>query len=205
MADKTVDRGPWTGCAVMFLQSLCPDVNLLSLYKDQEGKFIVFKVIKLTLRGSTATPVCLHCSYINAFSWMSIYFLTSVSCGQILQEVWEVMRSWRSTTLIPSWGWRWSLLTLQLVASSWRATALEPWGSPCPSTPAGSLLRPKSSQWKPSSRPGRTSWISAWTSWTSVYSTSTFHRYAQPDADCIHPPSVICSWHGWSDFLEHLT
>lgn len=52
MADKTVDRGPWTGCAVMFLQSLCPAVNLLSLYKDQqEGKFIVFKVIKLTLIG----------------------------------------------------------------------------------------------------------------------------------------------------------
>lgn len=52
MADKTVDGGPWTGCAVMFLQSLCPAVNLLALYKDQqEGKFIVFKVIKLTLIG----------------------------------------------------------------------------------------------------------------------------------------------------------
>lgn len=52
MADKTVDGGAWTGCAVMFLQSLCPAVNLLALYKDQrEGKFIVFKVIKLTLIG----------------------------------------------------------------------------------------------------------------------------------------------------------
>lgn len=52
MADKTVDGGHWTGCAVMFLQSLCPAVNLLALYKDQqEGKFIVFKVIKLTLIG----------------------------------------------------------------------------------------------------------------------------------------------------------
>ena len=52
MADKTVDRGPCAGCAVLFLQSLCPDVNLLSVYKDQqEGKFIVFKVIKLTLTG----------------------------------------------------------------------------------------------------------------------------------------------------------
>lgn len=51
MADKTVDCGPWTGCAVMFLQSLCPSVNLLSLYKDKQGKFIVFKVIKLTLIG----------------------------------------------------------------------------------------------------------------------------------------------------------
>lgn len=52
MADKTEDRGLWTGCAVLFLQSLCPNVNLLSLYKDhQNGKFMVFKVIKLTLIG----------------------------------------------------------------------------------------------------------------------------------------------------------
>lgn len=51
MADKTVDGEPWTGCAVMFLQSLSPGVDLLSLYKNQQGKFIVFKVIKLTLTG----------------------------------------------------------------------------------------------------------------------------------------------------------
>lgn len=52
MADKTEDEGPWAGCAVLFLQSLCPSVNLLSLYKDhQKGKFMVFKVIKLTLIG----------------------------------------------------------------------------------------------------------------------------------------------------------
>lgn len=51
MADKVVDRGPWTGCAVLFLQSLCPNVNLLSLFKEQGGKFIIFKVIKLTLTG----------------------------------------------------------------------------------------------------------------------------------------------------------
>lgn len=60
MADKTVDGGPWTGCAVMFLQSLCPGVNLLSLYKDPQGKFIIFKVIKLTLTGES--PVR-HFSY----------------------------------------------------------------------------------------------------------------------------------------------
>lgn len=52
MADKTEDGGPWTGCAVLFLRSLSPSVNLLSLYKDHpEGKFVVFKVIKLTLIG----------------------------------------------------------------------------------------------------------------------------------------------------------
>lgn len=44
--------GPWTGCAVLFLQSSCPVVNLLSLYKEQQGKFSVFKVIKLTLTDS---------------------------------------------------------------------------------------------------------------------------------------------------------
>lgn len=57
MADRTVDRGPWTGCAVMFLQSLYPGVNLLSLFKDREqGKFIIFKVIKLTLIGELSHP-----------------------------------------------------------------------------------------------------------------------------------------------------
>ncbi|KAM3877358.1 tumor necrosis factor receptor type 1-associated DEATH domain protein [Diretmus argenteus] len=52
MADRTKEHGQWTGCAVLFLQSLCPAVNLLSLYKDEHGKFIVFKVIKLTLTDS---------------------------------------------------------------------------------------------------------------------------------------------------------
>ncbi|CAL8351161.1 unnamed protein product [Merluccius merluccius] len=42
----------WTGCAVLFLESLCPPVNLLSLYKDPHKKFTVFKVIKLTLTDS---------------------------------------------------------------------------------------------------------------------------------------------------------
>lgn len=46
-----MDGEPWAGCAVMFLRSLLPDVNMLSLYKDQRGKFNVFKVIKLTLIG----------------------------------------------------------------------------------------------------------------------------------------------------------
>lgn len=59
MADKSEDGGLWTGSAVLFLQSLCPNVNLLSLYKDhQKGKFMVFKVIKLTLIGKySAQPV----------------------------------------------------------------------------------------------------------------------------------------------------
>lgn len=52
MADKVVDCRPWTGCAVLFLQSLYPSVDLLSLYKDQQGKSTVFKVIKLTLIDS---------------------------------------------------------------------------------------------------------------------------------------------------------
>lgn len=51
MVERTMGHGPWAGCVVIFLQSSCPAVNLLSLYKDQHGKFIVFKVIKLTLTG----------------------------------------------------------------------------------------------------------------------------------------------------------
>lgn len=50
MVALSVEVGPWTGCVVLFLRS-CPAVNLLSLYKDQQGKFSVFKVLKLTLTG----------------------------------------------------------------------------------------------------------------------------------------------------------
>ncbi|KAL2089241.1 hypothetical protein ACEWY4_016140 [Coilia grayii] len=39
----------WTGCVVLFLQSLSPTSDLLSIYKDPNGKFSVFKVLKLTL------------------------------------------------------------------------------------------------------------------------------------------------------------
>ncbi|XP_010878280.1 tumor necrosis factor receptor type 1-associated DEATH domain protein [Esox lucius] len=52
MMTRNVEDGPWTGCAVLFLNS-CPTVNLLSLYKDQQGKFMVFKVVKLTLTDSS--------------------------------------------------------------------------------------------------------------------------------------------------------
>ncbi|XP_056135005.1 tumor necrosis factor receptor type 1-associated DEATH domain protein [Lampris incognitus] len=52
MAEKTLELGPWTGCVVLFLQSSCPHVNLLSLYKDQHRKFLLFKVVKLTLTDS---------------------------------------------------------------------------------------------------------------------------------------------------------
>lgn len=99
MADKTVDRGPWTGCAVMFLQSLCPGVNLLSLYKDQQGKFIVFKVIKLTLTGEHQYSILDHyhahqdrCLIID---W-SVFFM-----GRFCRRCW-----WLRDIKGP---WRWSL------------------------------------------------------------------------------------------------
>lgn len=83
MADKSADGGPWTGCAVVFLQSLCPAVNLLSLYKDQqEGKFIVFKVIKLMLIGE-AFGVSLKKSVFSVTSDLSV----CTSHGQILPVV----------------------------------------------------------------------------------------------------------------------
>ncbi|XP_051978077.1 tumor necrosis factor receptor type 1-associated DEATH domain protein [Xyrauchen texanus] len=42
----------WSGCAVLFLGCSRPEHNLLSVYKDEQGKFSVFKVIKLTLTDS---------------------------------------------------------------------------------------------------------------------------------------------------------
>ncbi|KAG7230508.1 hypothetical protein INR49_024617 [Caranx melampygus] len=89
MADKAVDRGPWTGCAVMFLQSLCPDVNLLSLYKDQEGKFIVFKVIKLTLRdsaGGLGGYEILKVHDADPFLGVEVKFVDIAACQQFLES-----------------------------------------------------------------------------------------------------------------------
>lgn len=82
MADKTEDGGPWMGCAVLFLQSLCPNVNLLSLYKDhQKGKFMVFKVIKLTLIGKhPVKPVVFAAQETQTL-------LLCLLCGQILHVV----------------------------------------------------------------------------------------------------------------------
>lgn len=82
MADKTEDGGPWTGCAVLFLQSLCPNVNLLSLYKDhQKEKFMVFKVIKLTLIGEhPVKPVVFAAQETQTL-------LLCLLCGQILHVV----------------------------------------------------------------------------------------------------------------------
>lgn len=87
MADKTEDGGPWTGCAVLFLQSLCPNVNLLSLYKDhQQGKFLVFKVIKLTLIGKhSVKPAVFPVQQTNSL-------LLCLLCGQILHVVWVDMK-----------------------------------------------------------------------------------------------------------------
>ncbi|XP_051507425.1 tumor necrosis factor receptor type 1-associated DEATH domain protein-like [Myxocyprinus asiaticus] len=44
--------GAWSGCFVLFLGCNSPAHNLLSVYKDEQGKFSVFKVIKLTLTDS---------------------------------------------------------------------------------------------------------------------------------------------------------
>ncbi|XP_068587122.1 tumor necrosis factor receptor type 1-associated DEATH domain protein [Cebidichthys violaceus] len=90
MADKTVDRGPWTGCAVMFLQSLCPGVNLLSLFKDREqGKFIVFKVIKLTLidsAGGLAGYEILKVHDADPFLGVEVKFEDVSACQQFLES-----------------------------------------------------------------------------------------------------------------------
>ncbi|XP_068596915.1 tumor necrosis factor receptor type 1-associated DEATH domain protein [Brachionichthys hirsutus] len=90
MADKAVDCGPWTGCAVMFLQSLSPAVNLLSLYKDQEeGKFIIFKVIKLTLIDSAGRLdgyEILKVHDADPFLGVEVKFVDVAACQQFLQS-----------------------------------------------------------------------------------------------------------------------
>ncbi|XP_068172692.1 tumor necrosis factor receptor type 1-associated DEATH domain protein isoform X2 [Antennarius striatus] len=90
MADKTVDCGPWTGCAVMFLQSLSPAVNLLSLYKDpQEGKFIIFKVIKLTLidsAGGLGGYEILKVHDADPFLGVEVKFVDVGVCQQFLES-----------------------------------------------------------------------------------------------------------------------
>ncbi|KAJ3592863.1 hypothetical protein NHX12_005201 [Muraenolepis orangiensis] len=60
MAETWCVNGAWTGCAVLFLESMCPPVDLLSLYKDPQKKFTIFKVIKLTLTGKLFTPAMIQ-------------------------------------------------------------------------------------------------------------------------------------------------
>ncbi|CAN9507039.1 unnamed protein product [Ophioblennius macclurei] len=89
MADKVVDGGPWTGCVVMFLQSLCPDVNLLSLYKDEQGKFIIFKVIKLTLTdsaGGLSGYEILKIHDADPFLGVEVKFVDVMVCRQFLES-----------------------------------------------------------------------------------------------------------------------
>uniref|UniRef100_A0A8C6UFH3 Tumor necrosis factor receptor type 1-associated DEATH domain protein n=1 Tax=Neogobius melanostomus TaxID=47308 RepID=A0A8C6UFH3_9GOBI len=89
MANKSVSCRPWTGSAVLFLQSLCPGVNLLSLYKDSKGKFIVFKVIKLTLSdsaGGLAGYEILKVHDADPFLGVEIKFLDVSTCQQFLES-----------------------------------------------------------------------------------------------------------------------
>ncbi|KAL6113147.1 tradd [Pungitius sinensis] len=90
MADKTMDGGPWTGCAVMFLRSLSPGVNLLSLFKDREqGKFIVFKVIKLTLTdsaGGLGGHEILKVHDADPFLGVEVKFEDMLACRQFLES-----------------------------------------------------------------------------------------------------------------------
>ncbi|XP_061883422.1 tumor necrosis factor receptor type 1-associated DEATH domain protein isoform X1 [Entelurus aequoreus] len=88
MDDKVLDGGPWTGCAVLFLQSLCPDVNLLTLYKDQQGKFIFFKVIKLTLidsAGGLAGYEIIKVHDADPFLGVEVKFMDLAACQHFLE------------------------------------------------------------------------------------------------------------------------
>ncbi|XP_075996179.1 tumor necrosis factor receptor type 1-associated DEATH domain protein [Genypterus blacodes] len=89
MADKTMEDGPWTGCVVLFLQSLSPSVDLLSLYKEQQGKFIVFKVIKLTLidsAGGLGGHEILKVHDADPLLAVEVKFVDVASCQQFLES-----------------------------------------------------------------------------------------------------------------------
>uniref|UniRef100_A0A1A8BQ58 Tumor necrosis factor receptor type 1-associated DEATH domain protein n=1 Tax=Nothobranchius kadleci TaxID=1051664 RepID=A0A1A8BQ58_NOTKA len=89
MADKTLDGGQWTGCAVMFLQSLFPGVNLLSLYKGQQEKFNIFKVIKLTLidsAGGLGGYEILKVHDAEPFLGVEVKFVDVAACQQFLES-----------------------------------------------------------------------------------------------------------------------
>lgn len=73
----------------MFLQSLCPGVNLLSLYKDQQGKFIIFKVIKLTLTdsaGGLGGYEILKVHDADPFLGVEVKFVDVATCQQFLES-----------------------------------------------------------------------------------------------------------------------
>ncbi|KAM4592495.1 tumor necrosis factor receptor type 1-associated DEATH domain protein [Odontesthes bonariensis] len=89
MANKTVDGGPWTGCVVMFLQSLRPGVDLLALYKDEQEKFNVFKVIKLTLidsAGGLGGYEILKVHDAEPFLGVEMKFVDVAACQQFLES-----------------------------------------------------------------------------------------------------------------------
>lgn len=84
-----MDGEPWTGCAVMFLQSLFPGLDLLALYKDLQGKFIVFKVIKLTLRdsaGGLGGYEILKLHDAEPFLGVEVKFVDVAACQQFLES-----------------------------------------------------------------------------------------------------------------------
>lgn len=73
----------------MFVQSLCPDVNLLSLYKAREGKFIIFKVIKLTLTdsaGGLGGYEILKVHDAVPFLGVEVKFVSLAGCQQFLES-----------------------------------------------------------------------------------------------------------------------
>ncbi|XP_037103996.1 tumor necrosis factor receptor type 1-associated DEATH domain protein [Syngnathus acus] len=89
MADQVLDGGSWTGCAVLFLRSLCPDANLPSLYKDQQRKFIIFKLIKLTLidsAGGLDGYEILKIHDADPFLAVEVKFVDVVVCQQFLKN-----------------------------------------------------------------------------------------------------------------------
>ncbi|KAI7813910.1 tumor necrosis factor receptor type 1-associated DEATH domain protein [Triplophysa rosa] len=79
----------WSGCAVLFLGCSSPAHNLLSVYKDEQGKFILFKVIKLTLidsAGGMDGYEILKLHDADPFLGVELKFMTMPCCQRFLES-----------------------------------------------------------------------------------------------------------------------
>ncbi|XP_030622004.1 tumor necrosis factor receptor type 1-associated DEATH domain protein [Chanos chanos] len=86
---RHADERLWTGCVVLFLRCCDPSADLLALYKDQRGKFSVFKVIKLTLTdavGGLEGYEILKLHDADPFLGVELKFMATGPCRQFLES-----------------------------------------------------------------------------------------------------------------------
>ncbi|XP_066503576.1 tumor necrosis factor receptor type 1-associated DEATH domain protein [Hoplias malabaricus] len=89
MAVNSSDNCAWSGCVVLFLRCCNPESDLLTFYKDQHGKFRVFKVIKLTLTdvvGGLDGYEILKLHDADPFLGVELKFMNTLQCKRFLDS-----------------------------------------------------------------------------------------------------------------------